>query len=74
MATGLGIARNVLVVKNGDAVIAVAGGAGALSEIGVALKLGRPVAALGRFGGIEGVRAVSSPEEALVFVASHLKK
>lgn len=71
VATGLGIARNVLVVKNGDAVIAVAGGAGTLSEIGVALKLGRPVAALGRFGGIEGVRAVSSPEEALVFVASH---
>ena len=74
VVTGLGIARNVLVVKNGDAVIAVAGGAGTLSEIGVALKLGRPVAAIGRFGGIEGVRAVSGPEEALVFVASHLKK
>ena len=53
--TGLGIARNVLVVKNGDVVVAVSGGAGTLSEIGIALKIGRPVVALGHFDAIDGV-------------------
>jgi uncharacterized protein (TIGR00725 family) len=46
IATGLGEARNVLVVRASDAVIAVAGGYGTLSEIGLALKLGRPVIGL----------------------------
>ena len=72
IATGLGIARNVLVVLNGEAAVAVAGGAGTLSEIGLALKLGRPVAALGHYGGLPGVRAVASPEEAAEAVAALL--
>jgi uncharacterized protein (TIGR00725 family) len=41
--TGLGEARNVLVVRSADAVIAVSGGYGTLSEIALALKMGRPV-------------------------------
>ena len=47
ICTGLGQARNVLVVATGHAVIAVGGGAGTLSEIGLALRLGRPVFLLG---------------------------
>ena len=45
--TGLGEARNALVVRAADAVIAVAGEYGTLSEIALALKLGRPVVGLG---------------------------
>jgi len=47
LPTGLGQARNVLVVAGAEAVIAIGGGAGTLSEIGMALKLGRPVVGLG---------------------------
>jgi uncharacterized protein (TIGR00725 family) len=43
ITTGLGEARNLVVVSSGDAVIAVGGGFGTLSEIGLAGKIGRPV-------------------------------
>ena len=72
IATGMGIARNVLVVINGDAAVAVAGEAGTLSEIGLALKLGRPVVALGHYGTLPGVKAAASPEEAAQTVAALL--
>src|SRR5690606_10122681 len=42
ICTGLGHARNALVVASGEAVIAVGGGFGTLSEIGLALKMGKP--------------------------------
>jgi len=42
----LGIARNVLVVRAADVVIAVGGAAGTLSEIAIAWQLGRPLIAL----------------------------
>jgi uncharacterized protein (TIGR00725 family) len=44
--TGMGEARNALVVRAADAVIAVGGGVGTLSEIGLALRMGRPVIGL----------------------------
>jgi uncharacterized protein (TIGR00725 family) len=46
VATGIGWARNLAVVASGDAVIAVGGEWGTLSEIGHALQLGRTVIAL----------------------------
>ena len=46
IVTGLGEARNAIVVRTADAVIAVNGGYGTLSEIGLALKMGRPVVGL----------------------------
>ena len=45
--TGLGEGRNALVVRAADAVVAVAGEFGTLSEIALALRLGRPVVGLG---------------------------
>jgi uncharacterized protein (TIGR00725 family) len=71
--TGLGEARNALVVRAADAVIAVGGGVGTLSEIGLALKMGRPVVGLGTWeiappaGEAAGtsVERVNSPEEAV---------
>jgi uncharacterized protein (TIGR00725 family) len=43
IATGLGEARNTLVVRAADALVAIGGEYGTLSEIAFALKIGRPV-------------------------------
>lgn len=45
--TGMGIGRNVLVVRASDAVIAFSGGYGTMSEIALALNMGKPVVDLG---------------------------
>jgi uncharacterized protein (TIGR00725 family) len=63
IATGLGELRNGLVVRAADALVAIGGGAGTLSEIGFALKLGRPVIGLGTFEA-DGVTQVASAAEA----------
>jgi uncharacterized protein (TIGR00725 family) len=66
IATGLGNARNVLVVRNGAAVIAIDGATGTLSEIGHALDLGLPVAGLGTHEvDLEGFETVETPEAAV---------
>ncbi len=44
--TGMGEARNWINVCSSHAIIAIGGGFGTLSEIGLALKLGRPVVLL----------------------------
>ncbi len=46
VCTGMGHARNLAVAASGDAVIAVGGEFGTLSEIGLARKAGRPVVLL----------------------------
>lgn len=46
LPTGLGEARNVIIVKSADAAIAVNGSYGTLSEIAFCLKLGVPVVGL----------------------------
>lgn len=47
LPTGMGEGRNVLLVRAADAVVAVAGEFGTLSEIALALRLGKPVIGLG---------------------------
>jgi uncharacterized protein (TIGR00725 family) len=61
--TGMGELRNGLVVRAADAVVAVGGGAGTLSEIAFALKAGRPVIGIGTFT-LDGVLVAGSAEEA----------
>ncbi|MFA4877948.1 MAG: TIGR00725 family protein [Methanoregula sp.] len=63
--TGLGHARNVLVVQSADAVIAVGGSYGTLSEIAVALKLEIPVFGIKTWD-IPGVISCTSPEDAVI--------
>lgn len=65
VATGMGQARNLAVVCSADAVIAVGGGYGTLSEIGLARKVGRPVVALGSWELGDHLVSASSPEEAV---------
>lgn len=68
--TGMGEARNALVARAADAVVAVAGEFGTLSEIALALRMGKPVVGLGTWQlardgrPVEAVRAVENPQEA----------
>jgi uncharacterized protein (TIGR00725 family) len=70
IATGLGHARNALVVMNGDAVVAIDGGPGTLSELGLANVYGRPAAGLGTHD-VPGVRQVDTPAAAVAHVEEH---
>jgi uncharacterized protein (TIGR00725 family) len=63
--TGLGNARNAVLAASADAVIAVGGGYGTLSEIALALKIKKPVFVY-RSWEIEGVFRCSTPEEAVL--------
>ena len=71
VCTGVGHARNLAVASSGDAVIAIGGGFGTLSEIGLAGKTGRPVVLLGGWeirqeGRLpDGVILADSPVEAV---------
>lgn len=70
--TGLGYARNKLVVKTGQVIIAIGGKYGTLSEIGFALGYGIPVIGLktwklvsGSGKADKGITYVNSPKEAV---------
>ncbi|MFA5331728.1 MAG: TIGR00725 family protein [Methanoregula sp.] len=67
--TGLGHARNVLVVQSGDAVIALGGSYGTLSEIAIALKAGRRVFGLKTWD-IPGVTPCATAEDAVTGAAA----
>lgn len=79
IATGLGHGRNAVLVLSADAVIAVGGGLGTLSEIALALRLGRPAIGLGtwqfqRPGQVEpGLRQAATPGEALDWLFAQLR-
>ena len=64
VATGMGELRNGLVVRSADALVAIAGGAGTLSEIALALKAGKRVIGIGTWE-IEGVQAAADAAEAV---------
>ncbi len=49
--TGIGLARNLIVVLAGEGVIVISGGSGTLSELGYAWQLGKPIVALSPSGG-----------------------
>ena len=74
VVTGLSHARNIIVVRTGDAVIAVAGEYGTLSEIALALKIGKPVLGINTWEDIDGVISVSSAEEAVKRAIAMVKK
>ena len=64
LPTGLGQARNLLIVMAAESVIAIGGGWGTLSEIALARRLGRAVFALDTWQ-VEGLQVVRSPAEAV---------
>ncbi len=64
VATGLGEGRNVIIVRCADALIAVGGEYGTLSEIAFALKTGKTVIGIGTWD-IKGIVRASSAEDAV---------
>jgi len=65
VATDMGQARNVIIAHTADALVAVAGGAGTLSEIGHGLKLGKPVVGLRTIPDLKGVEYLDTAQEAV---------
>jgi hypothetical protein len=73
IVTNMGQARNAIIVNSADAVIAVGGSWGTLSEVALAMRRGRvPVIGLGGWRLLDrdgrpvpGVRAADSPEQAV---------
>jgi uncharacterized protein (TIGR00725 family) len=65
IATGVGEARNVIIIASADAVVALAGEGGTLSEIGFALWLRRPVVALSSWPWVEGIHRAGSSAAAV---------
>jgi uncharacterized protein (TIGR00725 family) len=70
IVTDLGHARNILVVQSSDILFAISGGYGTLSEISIALKLGKRVIGLHTWPNMEGVQYVTTAEEALDAIES----
>src|ERR1700674_3557778 len=64
LPTGMGQARNVLVVTAAESVIAIGEGWGPLREIAVARRLGRPVIALDSWS-LKGLDSAATPGEAV---------
>lgn len=78
LATGLGQARNAVIAYSAQGVIAIGGGYGTLSEIALALRIGRPVVGLQtwrfeRSGQTEPPLPIAATaDEALAWIFSHL--
>ena len=62
--TGLGEARNLLVVRTADAIVAFPGAFGTLSEVAFALKIGKPVIAVGAWEQYERIVQFDDPLDA----------
>lgn len=65
IATGLGIARNVIIVRSSRVLIAISGGPGTLSEIAFALQLGVPVISLDSHTPSSEIIVATDPEHAV---------
>jgi uncharacterized protein (TIGR00725 family) len=80
IATGLGEARNAVIVSSAEVVIAIGGEYGTLSEIALARKLGRPVIGLrtwdlGRApAGEPHIQVVHSPDAAVAAALAYCKR
>jgi len=69
LATGLGEMRNFLIVRTAQALIAIGGGVGTLSEIALAQRIGKPVVGLhDSFRNALDIPRVASAAEAVRWV------
>ena len=65
IVTGLGDGRNMLIVQTAQALIALPGEYGTLSEIALGLKIGRPVVSLGSWEISPDILKAQTPNEAV---------
>jgi len=63
--TGIGEARNLVVIKTADAVVALPGKYGTLSEMAFCLKLGKPLVTMAAWNISEDIERFDDPEEAV---------
>lgn len=72
IVTGMGEARNIIIARSAQAVIAIGGSYGTLSEIAYALRFGTPVIGVGTWHmgrethPLPPIHRIDSPEEAVV--------
>jgi len=72
--TGLSHARNIIVVRSSSVVIAIEGSYGTLSEIAIALKLGKPVIGLNTWNVGPEIFKAETPEEAIAMAFQVVSK
>jgi len=65
VVTGMGHARNVILVRSCQVLIAISGSHGTLSEIALALKMWKPVVGLKTWENLPDVHYVNTPQEAV---------
>jgi len=70
VVTDLGHARNILIVRTADILVAISGGYGTLSEISIALKLGKPVIGLHTWPDMKGIQYVTTPDQAVEAISA----
>ncbi len=82
VATGIGRARNLVVVNSSDVIVAISGGSGTLSEIALALSENKTVIVLKGSGGVSDLVAgkiigscrvleAEDPQEAIKIISKH---
>lgn len=77
VATNMGHARNAIIVHTADGILVVGGEAGTLSEIALALKLGKPVAIVKGWESLRGLPTAPhfepSPEKAVEWLLARVR-
>jgi uncharacterized protein (TIGR00725 family) len=74
IATGMGIGRNLIIIRSADAVISINGGFGTLSEISFALQLEKPVVGINTWDISDRILKVQSAEEAIEKISTFFKR
>lgn len=70
--TGIGPARNAIIARGCQVLIAIGGGHGTLSEMALGLHFDRPVLALGNAPHVDGAVRCADEDEALARMAAHI--
>ncbi|MCK4353059.1 TIGR00725 family protein [candidate division WOR-3 bacterium] len=65
IVTGIGVARNVIIVRSSDSIIAINGRYGTLSELAIASNLGIPIVGLKTWDVDLPIKRVNTPKEAV---------
>lgn len=70
--TGIGPARNAIIARGCQVLIAIGGGHGTLSEMALGLHFNRPVLSLSNAPAVDGATLCHTPQEALERMAAHI--
>ena len=74
IATGMGIARNIIIVRTAEALISISGSYGTLSEMAFAVQLGKPLFSITPWVDLPDARVVKTAEEAVAMALQALKR